>query len=234
MKKTIALFLIASLGFIGACKKTEPEPEPEVTPTEQPSNGTLTVILKKNIGSPTTPDVILATAFFLDNPASTNYTKVDCVIVNNVGLTYAPATKLYQTPNNTLTDTTKAKWEVKGNNGIPSFTYENKRKMPEYRDYVLTPDSIPSDKNGYTLTLKGLLNADSYSVTLTDKYGVTVRKTQMDVKINTVQFSPSDLSKLDASETIQVTLINKHSESTGGKRFSIQNEINYYKKIKIS
>jgi len=234
MKKTIALFLIAAVGFIGACKKPDPEPEPEIIPTEQPSDGSLTVILKKNIGLPATPDVILATASFLESPTSINYVKVDCVIVNNVGLTYTPATKLYQTLNNTLKDTTTAKWEVKGNNGIPSFTYENKRKMPDYRDYVLLPDSIPSDKSGYTLTLKGLLNADSYTVTLTDKFGVISKKTQSDVKILSVQFSPSDLSKLDASATIQVTLINKHIESTGGKRFSIQNEINYYKKIKIS
>lgn len=236
MKKTIALFLIASAGFMGSCKKdktTDPEPETPVTPTEETLSGSLTVMSMKYIGSVSIPDMISATAFFYENPTSTNYIKVDCVIVNNVGLTYQSLSKIYQSQTNALTNVTQANWEVKGNNGIPSFTYQNKTGMPVYSGYGSIPNTISSAKD-YNLTLTGLSNTDFYIVTLRDGIGGKITKTQLDPKVTVVTFTAAELAGLDADAVIQVTPMNNHMESAGGKTFSIQNQMNYYKDVTIN
>jgi hypothetical protein len=130
-------------------------------------------------------------------------------------------------------DVTKANWEVKGNNGIPSFTYANNTGMPAYTGYGVIPDNIPSSKD-YTLTLTGLSKTDLYIVTIYDGNGTQLRKSQLDAKITSITFPASELSTLDTDAVIQVTILNNHFESVGGKRFSIQNEANYFKEITIN
>lgn len=230
------LLSIASVLILGACKKEkvqDPEPETPVIPTEETTNGSLTIITQKYIGSSPIPDAIFATAFFYADIHSTNYIKVDSVIVNGVGLQYQSLVKLYQSPYNVIKDITKADWEVKGNNGIPSFTYSNKTGMPVYTGYTSIPDDISSSKD-YTITLTGLSNTDLYIVSIRDGVGVQLSKNQLDAKNTSVTFTAAELATLDSDAIIQVTVVNHHFETFGGKQFSIQNEGNYYKDITIN
>jgi hypothetical protein len=236
MKKTLTLLSIASVLLLGACKKdktTDPEPDTPVTPTEEPLNGSLTMITQKDI-SGTMPDYIFATAFFYDNPHATSYIKVDSVIANNVGLQYQSFTGFYQSTYNVITDVTKANWDVRGNNGIPSFTYLNKTGMPVYTGYTAIPNTLNSAKD-YTLTLTGLSNTDLFVVMIRDGYGVSLSKSVENAKTTTsVTFTATELQTLDTDAVIQVTVLNNHYETVGTKRFSIQNEGNYYKDITIN
>lgn len=236
MKKTLTLLSIAAVLLLGACKKdktTTPDPETPTDPTEQVVNGSLTMITQKDIDG-NIPDYKFATAFFYDNVNATSYIKVDSVIVNNVGLQYVAFASLYQAPYNVITDFTKAAWDVRGNNGIPSFTYVNKTGMPVYTAYNLLPTTISSAKD-YTLTLTGLSNTDFFIVMIRDGNGVSISKNQLDLSVSkSVTFTAAELQTLDTDAVIQVTLANNHFEPVGGKTFSIQNEGNYYREITIN
>jgi hypothetical protein len=235
MKKTLTLLSIASVLLLGACKKdktTEPETNTHNDPTEIALNGSLTIITQKYIDG-IVPDMTYATAFFYDNPQSTSYIRVDSVIVNNVGLQYSLA-GIYQAPFNKITDVTKANWEVRGGNGIPSFTYSNKTGMPVYSGSASIPSTISSAKD-YTLTLTGLSNTDFFIVTIRDGIGGSVQKTQLDGKTNkSVTFTAAELQSLDPDIAMQITLMNNHMEIVGAKQFSIQNQANFAKEITIT
>ncbi|HET6227895.1 MAG TPA: hypothetical protein VFF27_16540 [Bacteroidia bacterium] len=234
MKKTITLFAIAAVVLMGSCKKKDDvKPEEETTtPTEENINGSLTMITQEDVGSNPFPIINTASAIFYENIHSTNYIEVDSVIVNGVGLEHQSLTNMYQAIPNMITNYTKATWEVKGKNGIPSFTYENKRGMPVYTGYAAIPDVI-SPKKDYTLTLTGVSNTDLYIVSIKDLNGGNLMKNELIGK-NSVTFTAAELATMDTDAIIQVTIVNHSTQSLGGKNFSIQNEANYYKEITIN
>lgn len=234
MKKTLTLLSIASVLLLGACKKEKtPEPETPTDPTEIVLNGSLTMITQKDIDG-FIPDQTLATAFFYETPTSTTYLKVDSVIVNNIGLQNQSFINLYQTPYNKLTDVTKANWDVRGNNGIPSFTYSNKKGMPVYTGYNSIPTTINSLKD-FTLTLTGLSNTDFFIVTIRDGLGGSLSKTVTDaLTTKSATFTAAELQVFDTDAIIQVTVMNNHLETVGAKQFSIQNQGNYFREIQIN
>jgi hypothetical protein len=235
MKKTLTLLSIATVLLLGACKKdktTDPETNTPTDPTEEALNGSLTIITQKYIDG-IAPDMTYATAFFYDNPHAASYLKVDSVIVNNIGLQYNLA-GIYQAPNNKITDVTKANWDVRGGNGIPSFTYSNKTGMPVYSGSASVPSTISKSKD-YTLTLTGLSNTDFFIVTIRDGLGGSVQKTEVDAKTNkSVTFTAAELQSLDSDIAMQITLMNNHLEPVGAKQFSIQNQANFAKEITIT
>jgi len=229
MKKTIALFLIASISFIGACKKdkiTEPE-----TPVKLVDGGSFSVTMKKDVGPNPLKDVIIASAFFYDDPNATNSLKVDCVMVNRFGLYYDSSINMYVYPYDKIKDVTTVQWEVVGNNGVPSFTSKNRPGVPVYTDYGTIPDSISPSKD-FTFKFEGFSNADIFQVSIEDIAGKQMAVQAVGTQTS-VTFSAAQLALFDSNATIEVIFENNHYENFGGKRFFFKNEIKYYKDIII-
>jgi hypothetical protein len=230
MKKTLTLFAIAAMAVMGSCKKDKTEPVEETNEPVESVSGSLTVITQQDIGANPMPFMMFGTAIFYLQPNGIDYIEVDSVILNGIGLEFTSFN--YITPPDSLKDVSKAKWEVRGNNWIPSFKAENNRGMPVYTGYSSIPDVISPAKD-YTLTLTGLSNTDFYIVSIRDLNGGDLTRKEVDMTNKTVTFTAAELATMDTDAVIQVAVVNHVIETVEGKMFSIQNEAAYYKEIEI-
>lgn len=247
MKLSKIIYILLPLTFLFcSCEKKEQEtpidPDTGCT-TCTPSYATKFIGFLK-AGSYTTAAVAVtptvqtsAQAFFANTPvtlpAAANAVTVNAVMFNNDSLQYVGPPRFYSSvfPVNLVNQ----KWDVKGANGIPDFSFKYLKGAPTYTYLSAFPDTVRKSV-GFAVVIHALENITAASLLINDGLSTpSVFSLGVDAGSDTLYFTYENLASLNTSTVATISLILENAQGVKieNQDFKFSKEAIFTKRVSI-
>ncbi len=242
----IFYMLLAFIFLLCSCEKKEQEtpidPDTGCT-TCTPSNANKFIGILK-AGSYTTAAIAVtptvqtsAQAFFANTPVSlptaANALTVNAVMFNNDSLQYTGAPKYYSSV--FPVSLVNQKWDVKGANGIPDFSFKYLKGAPTYTYLSAFPDTVRKSV-GFAVVIHALENITAASLLINDGLSTpSVFSRGVDAGSDTLYFTHENLASLNTSTVATISLILENAQGVKieSQDFKFSKEAIFTKRVSI-